>query len=265
MIQSELFEANCRYWTGRAPGYSEVNRTELNTKQHQKWRWEIYRSIRNRFPDMPAGELRVLDAGCGPGFFSVILAELGFDVTAIDLSGAMIREAEENAGRLAEKIKFLEMNAEKLDFPDASFHAVVSRNLTWNLPHPEKAYQEWMRVLVPGGLLLNFDANWYRFLFDEEAARGYEEDRKQTALSGIKDENIGENFDVMEQIARQVPLSKIQRPQWDRQILTGIGMKTTCDPEIWKSLWSAEEKINFSSTPLFMLQAVKSIDNGNSV
>ena len=35
---------------------------------------------------------------------------------------------------------------------------IVSRNLTWNLPHPEMAYKEWLRVLKKGGRLLNFDA-----------------------------------------------------------------------------------------------------------
>ena len=44
---------------------------------------------------------------------------------------------------------------------DNTFDMIVSRNVTWNLEHPDRAYYEWMRVLKPGGVLLNFDANWY--------------------------------------------------------------------------------------------------------
>ena len=40
--------------------------------------------------------------------------------------------------------------------------------------HPDRAYYEWMRVLKPGGVLLNFDANWYHHLFDEEKRAAYE-------------------------------------------------------------------------------------------
>ena len=69
-----------------------------------------------------------------------------------------------NAKKLAKEEQveptFLVMDAEKLEFEDASFDMVISRNLTWTLPHAEEAYQEWKRVLKPGGILLNFDANY---------------------------------------------------------------------------------------------------------
>ena len=45
----------------------------------------------------------------------------------------MLAAAKQNAGVLAEKITFLQMNAEALSFPDNCFDVIVSRNLTWNL------------------------------------------------------------------------------------------------------------------------------------
>ena len=39
------------------------------------------------------------------------------------------------------------MDAQALEFEDESFDVIISRNLTWNLPHPEMAYKEWLRVL----------------------------------------------------------------------------------------------------------------------
>jgi SAM-dependent methyltransferase len=232
-----------------------VNREELAGPRRKRWKACLAREFALHFPDRPLEELRVLEVGTGPGFFAILLRELGLDVTAIDLTPAMLAEAKENAGHLAGLISFMEMNAEALTFEDASFDAVISRNLTWNLPHPEEALAEWTRVLKPGGLLLNFDANWYAYLFDESAQAAYEEDRANSAREGIPDLNIGENFDVMEDIARRVPLSRVRRPAWDLQQFSSLGLSSEADEDIWQTVWSEEEKLNFASTPLFLVRA----------
>ena len=252
-----ILEENRQYWTGRASGYSEVNQLELSTAQRQKWSDCLHTEIARQFPERAPGSLRVLEVGTGPGFFVILLRELGYDVTAIDLTPAMLEEAKKNAGELADKICWMEMNAEALDFADGSFDVVLSRNLTWNLPHPDKAYSEWSRVLKPGGLLLNFDANWYAYLFDDEAQAAYDRDRVNSAEQGVWDQNVGENFDVMEDIARRVPLSNIRRPAWDLALLQGLGLRAEADEQIWHRVWSDAEKLNFSSTPLFLVRAVE--------
>lgn len=147
----------------------------------------------------------MLDVGTGPGFFAIILARMGYQVTAVDYTASMLEEARRNAGALADKIAFLQMNAEELMFADHSFDVLVTRNVTWNLHDPEKAYSHWTRVLAPGGLLLNFDANWYRYLWDEEAELGHKRDRENLAVSDVRDENAGTDVDAMEAIARKTP------------------------------------------------------------
>ena len=254
---TNILSENRAYWTQRAPGYSAVNRQELATDQRSVWRQTIAKRIQARYPQRAPGEVRVLEIGTGPGFFAILLAEAGYDVTAVDLTPAMLAEARRNAGPLAEKIRFLEMNAEALDFPGDSFDVILSRNLTWNLPHPETAYAEWHRVLRPGGLLLNFDANWYGYLFDASAQAAYAADRAEAAARGIEDQNVGEHFDVMEGIARRVPLSNTARPGWDLRVLTTLGLRAEADETIWQTVWSEEEKISFASTPLFLVNAVK--------
>ena len=250
-----ILEENKEYWTGRASGYSEVNRLELRTAQRQKWKDCLHAELARQFPDRAFAELRVLEVGTGPGFFAILLRELGCDVTAIDLTPAMLAKAKENAGSLADEIHFMEMNAEALSFADGSFDAVVSRNLTWNLPHPDRAYAEWARVLKPSGLLLSFDANWYAYLFDHDARAAYERDRFNSAMQGAGDQNVGENFDVMEDIARRVPLSGIRRPDWDLEQLSELGLSAEADESIWQRVWSEEEKLNFASTPMFLVAA----------
>ena len=257
MSRQTILSENKSYWTGRAASYSEVNQLELATQQRQKWSDCLHAEITRQFPGRAPESLRVLEAGTGPGFFAILLRELGYDVTAIDLTPAMLEEAKKNAGELAGRICWMEMNAEALDFADATFDVVVSRNLTWNLPHPDKAYAEWARVLKPGGLLLNFDANWYAYLFDDEAQAAYDRDRANSAEQGVWDQNLGENFDVMEDIARRVPLSNIRRPDWDLVQLRGLGLQAEADEQTWQRVWSEEEKLNFASTPLFMVRALR--------
>ena len=250
-------EENIHYWTNRASGYSGVNQEELSSDQKTVWRSVISRRIAARFPGRSLAQIRVLDVGTGPGFFAIILAELGYQVTAVDYTASMLEEAKRNAGALAEKIDFRQMNAEELSFPAASFDVLVTRNVTWNLPNPEKAYAQWMRVLKPGGLLLNFDANWYRYLWDEDAQAGHVQDRENLQLSDVRDETAGTDVDAMEAIARQTPLSKFHRPAWDLDVLRGLGMQAVADTQIWKQVWTKEERINNASTPMFLVEGRK--------
>ena len=77
-------EENIHYWTNRASGYSGVNQEELASSQKTVWRGVISRRIASRFPGKKPSQIRVLDVGTGPGFFAIILAELGYQVTAVD-------------------------------------------------------------------------------------------------------------------------------------------------------------------------------------
>ena len=157
MNETILME-NRTYWTHRAPSYSEVNREELATRQHVVWKQVLTEQISARFPDRILEQIYILEIGTGPDFFAILLAEEGYRVTAIDMTPSMLDEARSNADKLCDYIDFQEMNAEKLSFHDACFDVILSRNVTWNLTEPEKAYAEWARVLKPGGLLMTFDA-----------------------------------------------------------------------------------------------------------
>ena len=148
---------NRAYWTQRAPSYSEVNREELSTDRREAWKQVLVERIAARFPNREPDDIHVLEVGTGPGFFAILLAEAGYRVTAIDLTPSMLEEARRNAGMLADRIDFVEMNAEALGFPSESFDVILSRNVTWNLPEPQTAYGEWIRVLKPGGLYILSD------------------------------------------------------------------------------------------------------------
>ena len=160
-----------------------------------------------------------------------------------------------------ERITFLRMDAQNLEFPDSTFDVVISRNLTWNLEHPEQAYREWHRVLRPGGILLNFDANWYGYLYDEEKREAYEQDRKNVESQSLEDHYLCTDIDAMERIARKVPLSHITRPQWDTEVMEETGFEEiSWDTDVWKRVWSEEERLNYASTPMFMVTGRKNTE-----
>ncbi|MCQ2509017.1 MAG: methyltransferase domain-containing protein [Lachnospiraceae bacterium] len=247
------------YWSGRAEGYSDYNKEEFKDSRYHSWKKTLDSAIRSAFPGKEPREIRILDAGSGPGFFTGILCECGYQVTALDCTEAMLEEASANVGPYADSVRWILGNVEDINFEDMSFDVIVSRNVTWNLPHPKRAYREWFRLLDQGGLLLNFDANWYRYLVDEEKMAAYEQDRNNAKESGTYDCNVGDNFDKMEELALQMPLTSTLRPAWDEQVLTAIGFGTVeVDAEIWKTVWSEEEKISCASTPMFMIKARKS-------
>ena len=252
-----LRDQNAEYWDGRASSYSDVNKWELSGESRGLWKSVIAECINAHFAGRDPAEISILDVGCGPGFLAVIMTELGYKVTAVDMSEEMLAEAGRNAEDLAESIRFIRMDAESLDIADGSFDVVISRNLTWNLMHPDTAYAEWCRVIRPGGLLINFDSNWYHYLYDEEKRAGYEEDRARSKELQLDDQNVGESFDVMEDIAREMPLSRIDRPSWDLTVLSGMGMKAEADTSVWQKVWTGQEKVNFASTPMFMITAVR--------
>ena len=104
--------------------------------------------------------LKVLDVGTGPGTMAFILAELGHNVTGIDLSEGMVEKAMEHAMKFNLPVKFRQGDAENLPFEDEFFDAVVNRHLLWTLPNPDKAIAEWSRVLKTGGRMVIIDGVW---------------------------------------------------------------------------------------------------------
>ena len=251
------------YWSTRTEGYSEVNEKELKGMQKKAWLKTLESGfLEKKLSDNDKEQLRILDIGTGPGFFPMILAEAGYHVTAVDYTPGMLEKAAENVakfiGEKSSNIEFKRMDAQALEFEDESFDVIISRNLTWNLPHPDQAYGEWLRVLKKGGKLLNFDANWYGYLYDDKKREAYENDRRNVEKGSLDDHYLCTDIDRMEKIALQVPLSETKRPGWDVKVLEELkAEKIEVDENIWQQVWSEEEKLNYGSTPMFMIKVTK--------
>lgn len=211
---SQTLEQIRQYWNSRAEGYTLSNREELED-EHRIFLWEqqIRRALNGRVCR------HVLDVGCGPGFFSVLLARLGYEVTAVDYTENMLTEARKNAAHYGVDIDFRRMDAQKLDFEDGIFDLVISRNVLWNLEQPEQAYREWLRVLKPNGTLMNFDGNFYYYVTDAEYGDRTRWEHKH--MQGI-------NANSIDRIGEHLPMARRLRPEWDVQELQKLGAKEVC-------------------------------------
>ena len=250
----ELKKEIVAYWDRRAPSYTGVIEKNLAGPWGKVWADYLIA----RFPEGAPETMRVLDIGTGPGFYAMILAARGCAVTAVDFSEGMLAEARHNAGPLAERIDFRQMDAQDLDFPEGSFDVIVTRNLTWNLQDPVKAYGEWRRVLRPGGVLLNFDANWYGYLVDEEKRQAFQRDRENTRRREVEDHEAYPDGARMERISRSLPMTTLDRPRWDVDTLLKLGFSSAAaELDAGEKLWNEEEAVNYASTPGFLIRAIK--------
>jgi SAM-dependent methyltransferase len=115
------------------------------------WRAVLLRAL----PPAPA---RVLDVGAGTGALALLAAELGYEVTAVDLSQAMLEKAREKAVARGHEVTFVHGPAEEP--PPGPFDAVMERHVSWTLPDPVAALRAWRTVTAPGGRLLLLEGSW---------------------------------------------------------------------------------------------------------
>ena len=242
------------YWTKRSSSFLEQRRAELHSPLAERWMGEIRKYLPER--ETASGnsaknnsdvcKLRILDVGCGTGFFTILLAKQGYEVTGTDLTPDMVANSRILAKEEQVTCDFQVMDAEHLSFFDESFDVVISRNLTWTLPEAAQAYKEWTRVLKPGGLLLNFDANYGAVDFAETSDLPENHTHKQLGNSLMQE---------CEDIKRQLPISSYIRPAWDVEELGKLGMEQiSIDLGLSRRVYKEKDEF-YNPTPMFAIAA----------
>nr|WP_295281071.1 M14 family metallopeptidase [uncultured Blautia sp.] len=235
------------YWTKRSDSFLEQRRAELHSPLADRWMEEIRKYLPEN--ESENGRLKILDVGCGTGFFTILLAKQGHQVTGTDLTPDMIANSRILGEEEHVTCDFQVMDAEHLGFSDESFDVVISRNLTWTLPEAAQAYKEWIRVLKPGGLLLNFDANYGATNFAETSGLPENHAHNQLGNSLMQE---------CEDIKRQLPISSYIRPAWDVEELGKLGVEQLAiDLGISKRIYKEKDEF-YNPTPMFVIGAKKS-------
>ena len=231
------------YWSMRADSFEQQRIREFQSEKRQRWMEEFHKYI-------PEGRcLRVLDIGAGTGFFAFLLAAEGHHVTGIDLTPEMIDGARRSAAFLGLNASFYVMDAEETTFEDGSFDVLVTRNLTWTLPNMDTAYREWYRLLSPGGVLINFDADYCSASLEQQPEELPANHAHKLLPAFMKQEN---DRITMELSAYQMP-----RPQWDVQLLVEAGFdRIAVDMGCYKRIYREIDEF-FNPTPIFTIAAFK--------
>lgn len=104
---------------------------------------------------LPAGA-RILDLGCGPGFYTRLLSERGFRCTGVDFSPASIEWARQQAQRAGQNIDYIQQDI-RTYCPQAPFDFIMMTFGELNVfsaADAQALFSRCARWLVPGGRLL---------------------------------------------------------------------------------------------------------------
>jgi MPBQ/MSBQ methyltransferase len=144
-------DATTRFFDVMAASYDELE------PWYEHLYAELHRILRSALSPAPR-DARALDAGCGTGFQTAILAELGYRTHGLDLSLASLAVAR---ARLPGS-RFVRGDLCALPYGDATFDAVVCAGSTIDfVDESGSAVAEIARVMRPGArLLLEYERRW---------------------------------------------------------------------------------------------------------
>ena len=145
-------------WDAEAPGFdSAPDHGLLDPEVRAAWR-ELLLGV---LPPVPAD---VVDLGCGTGTLTLLLAEAGYAVDALDFSPAMVRLARAKLrgapGPVSDLVRVREGDAADPRLAPASVGVVLCRHVWWALPDPSAVVRRWVSALRPGGRLVLVEGDW---------------------------------------------------------------------------------------------------------
>ena len=153
---------------------------------------------------LPSSGSRVLDVGAGTGALSILAAELGHEVTALDLSPGMLARAElkARARKLDERMAFVVGSA--MEPPDGPFDVVMERHVLWTMLDPAGALARWREI---AGRLVLFEGAW-----GERDLRRRAKDLAAEALRRVMGTPDDHHAPYPEDVLSELPLARLPSP-----------------------------------------------------
>ena len=187
------------FWDRDSHTYDEsVSHAVSDPLEAAAWRAAIRRAL----PDPPAS---VLDAGAGTGSLSLLAAELGYEVTALDLSEGMLAKARAKASERGVELSFVIGPA--VGPPKGPFDVVMERHVVWTMPDPVGVLRAWREVAAPGGRLVLFEGLWGSKALDQRAR-----DSIAKALRTLMRTPPDHHAPYPEDVLEALPLSRMPTP-----------------------------------------------------
>ena len=136
------------YWSERAATFDQSPGHEIFSEEERA----AWHALIGRHLGRGDGR-KALDLASGTGVISHLMDDLGYQVTGIDWSEAMLERARAKAASRGRAIRFHVGDAENTLEADDSYDVIITRHLVWTLVDPEACFAEWLRVLHSVGLL----------------------------------------------------------------------------------------------------------------
>jgi len=124
-------------------------RFSTNPQGWFQWVWDTLEQLPK--------QARVLELGCGAGSLWTACPEripAGWNLTLSDLSEGMLQVAWRNLVVIGRGIKFEQIDAQSIPYPDETFDIVIANHMLYHIPDRPKALVEIQRVLRPNGCLV---------------------------------------------------------------------------------------------------------------
>ncbi len=125
-------------------------------KEQEKWWNRIYLSRCEQFKNILGNTGRILDIGCGPGFFMQRAEQLGWEATGIEPS----KKSSNYAKNLGLKVHNLNIESiEDCNFDEGCFDVIYSHGVLEHMRKPDLFFSNAKKYLKNGGLLFYSVAN----------------------------------------------------------------------------------------------------------
>jgi ubiquinone/menaquinone biosynthesis C-methylase UbiE len=151
--EHEILDVNRRYHDVAAETYDAKWGISFGEIGHQQVLGKLTKLLGPR----PGPFAESLEIGAGTGYFSLNLLQTGVvrDATCTDISPGMLATLEHNAETLglSDRVTTQACDAAELPFGDESFDLVLGHAVLHHLPDLQRAFEEFRRVLKPGGTL----------------------------------------------------------------------------------------------------------------
>ena len=142
-----LYEGDSYFGGEAATGYSEYE------DQEQEYLATFREDVRRIREFVPSG--RILEVGCGYGYFLQCALDAGYDAYGIDLSPAAVKWAStRHPGRV-----FCGLLEEVPEIQDQKYDVIFGSHLIEHLTEPSEFLREASRLLRPGGLVVMVTPN----------------------------------------------------------------------------------------------------------
>ena len=169
-MEQQAIDAVTGFWNHRSETYE---------KQHELTSVDSWRENLEQIVGKERHQ-KIIDLATGTGMIANMLGEMGYmDVTGMDISEGMMEIARKHAKERNTGVHFVYGNALELPLETSSVDVLMNCRLLWTLLNPQKALQEWIRVVKPGGLVIALhemedelqdkEASWRNYLYGKNA------------------------------------------------------------------------------------------------